>query len=158
MSTLTRKLDVISDDGEGTFLKVAFATTDRIQVDQHFGSARAFSIYGVNQEKRTLLNVCEFGELVAQDGNEDKVAIKLEILQDCIAVYCRACGASAVKQLLAAGIQPVKVAEGALVDELLDALQYELSEGPSTWLAKAVSRQRVDPSRFDEMEMEGWDE
>ena len=157
MSTLTRKLDVISDEGEGTFLKVAFATTDRHQVDQHFGSARAFAIYGVNQDQRALLNVCEFGEL-AQDGNEDKLAIKLELLEDCIAVYCRACGASAVKQLLAAGIQPVKVAEGALVDELLDALQHELSEGPSTWLAKAVSRQRVDPSRFDEMEMEGWDE
>ena len=157
MSTLTRKLDVISDEGEGTFLKVAFATTDRVHVDQHFGSARAFAIFGVNQDTRALLNVCEFGDL-EQDGNEDKLAIKLEILQDCIAVYCRACGASAVKQLLAAGIQPVKVAEGALVDELLDALQHELSEGPSTWLAKAVSRQRVDPSRFDDMEMEGWDE
>lgn len=157
MSSLTRKLDVVSDEDSNTYLKVAFATTDRQQVDQHFGSAKSFAIYGVNQEHCTLLNICEFGDL-AQDGNEDKLAVKLNVLADVIAVYCRACGASAVRQLLASGIQPVKVAEGAMVEELLDALQQELQDGPSSWLAKALARQNQDAKRFDAMESEGWDE
>lgn len=151
-----RKLEVLGDH-DAELLKVAFASSDRVAVDQHFGSARALVIYGINPEEAALLNVSEFGEL-EQNGNEDKLAIKLDLLEGCIAVYSRACGASAVKQLLARGIQPVKVTEGALIKDLLAQLQQELQQGPSSWLAKAVSRNKLDESRFDEMEMEGWDE
>ena len=156
MNKLTRKLEVLGEE-EKAFLKVAFASTDREVVDQHFGSAKAFAVYGVNPEGCKLLNISEFSEPTNED-NEDKLSIKLELLDGCIAVYCRACGASAVKQLMAKGIQPVKVTEGALIDNLLTELQLELQQGPSSWLAKAVTRNGLDPSRFDEMEMEGWDE
>lgn len=153
---VTRQLRVLDGDDEQDFLRVAFATTDRKTVNQHFGSARAFAIYGVNPQEDRLLTVTEFGEL-AQDGNEDKLAIKLDMLEGCIAVYCRACGASAVRQLLALGIQPVKVSEGAEISELITALQNELKEGPSNWLAKAIRRNRTDDvNRFDAMESEGW--
>jgi nitrogen fixation protein NifX len=156
MSTLSRKLEVLGSERKA-LLKVAFASTDRSVVDQHFGSAKGFVVYGINPDEIMLLNIAEFGEL-EQNGNEDKLIDKLELLDGCIAVYCRACGASAVKQLLAKGIQPVKVTEGALIKNLLSELQRELLEGPSSWLAKAVSRNTLNASRFDEMEMEGWDE
>lgn len=153
---VTRQLRVLDDESDDSLLKVAFATSDRETVNQHFGSASGFAIYGVDPERARLLTVTEFGQL-SQDGNEDKLAIKLEVLADCIAVYCRACGASAVRQLLAAGIQPVKVTEGAAIGELIKALQRELKEGPSNWLAKAIKRnQSLDGGRFDAMESEGW--
>lgn len=153
---VTRQLRVLDDEGEQDLLRVAFATTDRKTVNQHFGSAQSFAIYGVNPERERLLMVTEFGDL-AQDGNEDKLAIKLDMLEGCIAVYCRACGASAVRQLLALGIQPVKVSEGAEITALIKALQNELKEGPSNWLAKAIRRQQSDGgNRFDAMESEGW--
>lgn len=156
--TVTRKLQVLDDEDNSTFLKVAFASSDRATVDQHFGSACAFVIYGVNPERSKLLQVSEFGEL-AQDANEDKLVEKLEILEGCIAVYCRACGASAVRQLLSKGIQPVKVSEGTEIPELIENLQQELREGPSSWLAKAMrSHQLTANSRFDDMEAEGWNE
>ncbi len=158
MSNLTRKLEVLHEDLDGSLMKVAFATTDRKTVDQHFGAAKSFSIYAVNQEQKHLLNICEFGDL-KQDGNEDKLAIKIELLEDCIAVYCRACGASAVKQLIARGVQPVKVSEGAEIDELIEELQMELKDGPSSWLAKAVTRIKgAGSSRFENYELEGWEE
>ena len=56
------------------------------------------------------------------------------------------------------GIQPVKVVEGARINDLIDALQEELKQGPSAWLAKALAKNTLDISRFNEMEMEGWDE
>lgn len=158
MSGLTRKLEVLHEELDGTLLKVAFATTDRKTVNQHFGSAKSFSIYAVNQDRKHLLNISEFGEL-KQDGNEDKLAIKMDLLEGCTAVYCRACGASAVKQLIARGVQPVKVSEGALIDELIEELQAELREGPSSWLAKAVIQVKgPNSSRFEDYEMEGWEE
>ena len=158
MATPTRQLAVLDGDDDGTLLQVAFASSDRQTVDQHFGSSRSFAIYGVNPERARLLRVIEFGDL-EQDGNEDKLVGKLALLEGCIAVYCRACGASAVRQLLAIGVQPVKVAEAARIDELPDSLQAELREGPSAWLAKAIQRSHGgDQQRFAAMAAEAWDE
>ncbi|MCG8608990.1 MAG: NifB/NifX family molybdenum-iron cluster-binding protein [Pseudomonadales bacterium] len=156
MTKMTRKLDVMQDDDFCTSLKIAFASTDRVHVDQHFGSAKSFSIYAVNPDTHHLITVSEFGDL-EQDGNEDKLLVKFQLLEGCAAVYCRACGASAVRQLMTIGIQPVKVSEGALIDDLIATIQQELKDGPSSWLAKAMTRNRpVDGGRFDDMEQEGW--
>lgn len=157
MSTMTRHLQVL-EENDGTLLKVAFATSDRKMVDQHFGSAHSFVIYGVNPNDSRFLSVSEFGDL-SQDGNEDKLKIKLQVLDECIAVYCMACGASAMRQLLASGIQPIKVPEISPISSLLTDLQNELRSGPSSWLAKALAKQNsVTPQRFDLMENEGWQE
>ena len=157
MSKLMRKLKVVSEVDESTLLKVAFASSDRMHVDQHFGSALALVVYGVNPEVSVLLDVCEFAE-TAMDSNGDKLALKLDSLTDCIAVYCRACGSSGVKQLINRGIRPVKVQEGAEIAELVSALQEELRDGPSSWLARAVAQKGMGLSRFDSMDMESWDE
>ncbi|OCR22527.1 nitrogen fixation protein NifX [Pseudomonas syringae] len=158
MASPTRQLQVLDGEDDGTLLKVAFASSDRDQVDQHFGSSRAFVIYGVNLERAQLLSLAEFDDQ-EQDGNEDKLLSKLDLLDGCIAVYCRACGASAVRQLLAIGVQPVKVGESARIGELIQALQAELRAGPSTWLAKAIQRtQAGGQQRFDAMAAEGWDD
>lgn len=158
MTLLKRQFQVLSDDDDGTLLKVAFATSNSQTVDQHFGSAQAFAIYGVNPDAVQLLGLSEFGQL-EQDGNEDKLATKLDMLDGCVAVYCRACGASAVRQLLARNVQPIKVSEDAVIADLLAALQAELREGPSAWLAKAIERQRSPGAdKFDAMAAEGWDE
>jgi len=141
-----------------TALRVAFASTDLKQVNQHFGSAESFVIYAVDMERTQLLEVTQFGQL-DQDGNEDKLVAKLNALEGCIAVYSQAVGASAVAQLKSRGIQPVKVSAGAKLEELLASLQEELRSGPGAWLARAIEAQKpIDPSRFDKMEAEGWDE
>lgn len=157
MTGVTRRLQVVDDNEQQAMLKVAFATADRRSVDQHFGSARSFVIYGVNPERAFLQSVCEFTEFGA-DASDDKLAAKLALLEGCIAVYCRACGASAVRQLLALGIQPVKVTEGALIDDLLDALCQELREGPSAWLAKAIRQQRQLAKDYDSLGAGEWSE
>jgi nitrogen fixation protein NifX len=154
MKTFTRQLRVVTPDSPPVLLKVAFATTDRETVNQHFGSAKSIAIYGVNQHDASLQTVTEFGEL-EQDGNENKLAVKIASLEDCIAVYCRACGASAVRQLLSIGVQPIKVSEGAPIVALISELQQELREGPGHWLAKALQRNTT-TDRFDAMESEGW--
>lgn len=139
-------------------VKIAFATSGLQQVNQHFGSARVFAIYAVTAESAELLEAAEFGEQV-QDGNENKLSAKIDFLEGCAAVYCEAVGASAIRQLIAAGIQPVKVYHGSVIAALLEDLRNELRTGPCAWLAKAIARQGgIDPSRFARMEAEGWDE
>jgi nitrogen fixation protein NifX len=141
-----------------TALKIAFATTDMETVNQHFGSAKSFAIYAVNMDDAQLLEAAQFGEL-NQDGNEDKLSVKLELLDGCAAVYCQAVGGSAINQLIAKNIQPVKVHEGGKIKDLIVDLQNEMKAGPSSWLAKAINQHKSpDPERFNLMEDEGWDE
>jgi nitrogen fixation protein NifX len=160
--TLQRRLKVLRSGTEGmrmeSAIRVAFASTDLKQVNQHFGAAQAFAVYAVDPERAELVEVLQFGEL-SMDGNEDKLAAKIAALEGCVAVYTQAVGASAVSQLQRHGIQPVKVSAGASVPELLESLQGELRAGPSAWLARAIEAQKpADPSRFRAMEAEGWEE
>lgn len=160
--TLQRKLQLVGCGTEDRWmeaaLKVAFATSDMKHVDQHFGAAQSFAVYAVDQDKACLVEANEFGKLV-MDGNEDKLTAKIEALDGCIAVYSQAVGASAISQLKSKGIQPVKVSPGAEISDLLESLQDELRQGPSSWLAKAIAATMpADPKRFEDMEAEGWEE
>ncbi|MBJ6612158.1 MAG: nitrogen fixation protein NifX [Candidatus Thiothrix moscowensis] len=160
--TLTRRLTVLGHDTEDNFMetaiKVAFASTDMEHIDQHFGAAESFAIFAVTPAEVQLVEATQFGKL-AMDGNEDKLDAKIKALAGCVAVYSQAVGASAVAKLKAANIQPVKVSAGAEIRELLTALQDELRQGPSAWLAQAIKRmQGPSSTRFDAMEAEGWDE
>lgn len=160
--TMERRLKVLQAGTERAWLetavKVAFASSDMHHVDQHFGAAESFVLYAVDRERVELLEVVQFGRL-AMDGNEDKLVGKIAALEGCIAVYTQAVGASAVAQLKASGIQPVKVSPGAAVCDLLESLQEQLREGPGAWLARAMEAHKpVDPDRFQAMEAEGWEE
>ena len=160
--SLARRMHVVHSEQERvpmeTSLKIAFATTDMKHVNQHFGSAKSFAIYAVDPERTEFVEAAQFGALV-QDGNEDKLAIKFDLLKECAAVYCQAVGASAVKQLVALGIQPVKVHEDSPIQKLLEDLQKELRSGPSSWLARAIKQQSgADMNRFEDMADEDWQE
>jgi nitrogen fixation protein NifX len=121
-------------------IKVAFASTDRTRVNQHFGAAEGFVIYEVTPEKATLVGVAEFAE-EAMDGNEDKLTAKVDFLEGCAAVYVMAIGASAIKKLMAKGIQPIRVNEIDAVDELLSEISRAMSEGGVAWIDRAVAVQ-----------------
>ena len=121
-------------------VKIAFATSDRRMVNQHFGAAGSFAIYELSEGGTRLVEVAEFIE-TAMDGHEGKLAAKVDLLGDCAAAYCNAVGASAIQQLLAKGIQPMRVDEGTLIDELLSGLQKSLCNEPPLWLAKHIKKQ-----------------
>lgn len=137
-------------------LRVAFASRDRVHVDQHFGAAEGFVLYTVDAERARLAGVLEFAP-EAMDGNENKLADKIAALSGCAAMYCLAVGGSAVRQLLAAGIQPMKLDETTNIDNLLQALSGAIREGGVPWIDKAL-RPNTDLSRFERMAEEGWQE
>ncbi|MER2518347.1 MAG: NifB/NifX family molybdenum-iron cluster-binding protein [Candidatus Accumulibacter phosphatis] len=142
-------------------VRVAFASSDRVRVDQHFGAAESFAIYEVTPEQATLFAVGDFSR-EAMDGNEEKLAAKVEFLDNCAAVYVLAIGASAIKQLLARGIQPVRINADDDVQELLDAIVLALNQGGVPWIERALAARAGQHSehseqRFARMEEEGWE-
>jgi len=139
-------------------IKVAFASTDRTRVNQHFGAAEGFVIYEVTPDKATLVGVAEFAE-EAMDGNEDKLGAKVDFLEGCAAVYVMAIGASAIKKLMAKGIQPIRINEIDTVDDLLAEISKAMTEGGVAWIDRALAAQAKEKSedRFASMEDEGWE-
>lgn len=139
-------------------LKVAFASTDRTRVNQHFGAAEGFAIYEVTPDKATLVGVGEFAE-ESMDGNEDKLVAKVDFLAGCAAVYVMAIGASAIKKLMAKGVQPIRINEIDAIDDLLLEISKAMSEGGVAWIDRALALQAKAKAddRFVSMEEEGWE-
>jgi len=141
----------------GPALSVGIASSDLVKVDQHFGSASRLGIYRVTADRADLVSVARF-DAEAHDGNESKLPAKIAALEGCVAVFCQAAGGSAVRQLLAVGIQPIKLDAGATVGQTLTWMRKEIKKPTMPWVQKALQpdTQRDDPGRFDAMETEGW--
>lgn len=104
---------------------VAFATTDDIHVDQHFGSAERFVVYAISATEVTPVSVKSFRR-EAQDGNEDKLKVKLDWLAGGDVMVCAQVGQSAAQQLLRSGTQPIAVNDHPRISEVLTQLQTDL--------------------------------
>ncbi len=121
-------------------MKVAFATEDGRHVDAHFGWAKSIAIYDVSPEEFHFVTAFEFAGDLLEDGNEDKLGPKLEVIQDCAILYVAAIGGSAAARVVARNIHPVKVAETQVIDDILLRLQDVLSGTPPPWLRKALNK------------------
>lgn len=137
-------------------LRVAFASGDRRTVDQHFGAAEGFVIYSVDGERAQLVQAAEF-EPESMDGNESKLPAKIDALAGCAAVFCLAVGASAVRQLIARGIQPIRLEAPEAIDAVLGQIRTGIRAGGVPWIDKALG-QAKDAGRFERMAEEGWTE
>ena len=145
-------------------LRVAFASTDRIHVDLHFGSAERFIVYDISPGRADLVGIGEFvkAEQIGTEGRggivgtvEDKVAVKLEFLQGCSAVYAASIGTSSIRRLMGAQIQPVIVDNGHDIEDLLNEVSLALVHGGLAWVDRDRARARP-ANRFDAMPEEAW--
>jgi len=139
-------------------LVVAFASSDGEIVNQHFGSALGFTVYGINGNTATPIAAKSFGK-EKRDGNEDKLKPKLAWLTGCDLVYCGSVGGSATNQLIKLGAHPVIVKGGPDIEEIVADLQNEIKGTMSPMLERIFKQKTTkDDSRFDEMADEEWDE
>lgn len=156
-------------------MKVAFATSDRLSVNQHFGASAGFAIYGIDETRTRLIELVEFPEPQAAAGAPDsaekpaeptggsshnRLAEKVAALDGCAAVYCLAVGGAAVRQLLARGIQPMRLDDKTKIDGLLDDLRRSAHAGGVAWIDRALRRAtgQTGIERLAQLADEAWDE
>ncbi len=165
-------------------LRVAFASTDQVHVDLHFGAAERFVVYDVSPGEAELVGIGEFTPALMTGQNrfqhltedqvvpvpfesmypspeelqkppEDKVVAKLEFLQGCGAIYAASIGTSSIKRLMVAGIQPIIVDHGHLIVDLLNDVSRALTRGGVAWVERAVAQPKT-TDRFAGMAERGW--
>jgi len=121
-------------------MKVAFATQDLKRVDAHFGWAKNIAIYELTEDGHHFLEAIQFDGDLQEDGNEDKLAPKIEAVKDCAILYVAAIGGSGAARVVANNIHPMKVSQPEAIEDLLDKLQAVLNGNPPPFLRKAMNK------------------
>jgi len=131
-------------------VKIAFATQDLHRVDAHFGWAKNIAVYDVVPEGYAFVETFTFDGDLQEDGNEDKLAPKLDAIKDCAILYVAAIGGSAAARVVANKIHPIKVPQPEAILDILDKLQGVLKSTPPPWLRKALERGRQRQRDFED--------
>lgn len=121
-------------------MKVAFTTQDLQRVDAHFGWAKNIAVYDVRPDGYDFVETFVFDGDLQEDGNEDKLAPKLEAIRDCAILYVAAIGGSGAARVVAQKIHPIKVQQPEAIMDILDKLQDVLKGTPPPWLRKALEK------------------
>ena len=131
-------------------MKVAFATQDLKRVDAHFGWAKNIAIYEVGPAGHHFIEAIEFDGDLKEDGNEDKLAPKIDAIKDCTILYVAAIGGSGAARVVANNIHPMKVSQPEEISDLIGKLEVVLQGNPPPWLRKVMSKGQERTFDFDE--------
>ncbi len=129
-------------------MKIAFATTDGVNVDEHFGRAGKFAIYELTRDAYQFIEMRKFAEgrdveIEETKGkgqiHEDMVQSKVEKLADCKIIYLTDIGGPSAARLARKSIMPVKVKEVIAIEDALKKLLEAVKTSPPPWLKKALN-------------------
>lgn len=123
-------------------MKIAFATQDLKRVDAHFGWAKNIAIYEVSPTGHAFVEAIQFDGDLQEDGDEDKLAPKIDAIKDCAILYVAAIGGSGAARVVANNIHPMKVNQPEEISDLLVKLTDVLKGTPPPWLRKALLKDK----------------
>jgi nitrogen fixation protein NifX len=115
-------------------MRIAFASSDGVTVDCHFGLAETYYVWEIDQERAVCV-----GKVDSNLGCDldDKTAARARALEGCTLVYSLQIGGPAAAKLIARHIHPLKTAEQP-IQQLVVKLQATLNDRPPPWLCKAM--------------------
>ncbi|PKN11896.1 MAG: nitrogen fixation protein NifX [Deltaproteobacteria bacterium HGW-Deltaproteobacteria-4] len=117
-------------------MKVAFASTDKIHIDEHFGRAENFLIWEIGPEEAAFSGILQVHS--AGEDEENRIEARGAALADCALVYVAQIGGPAAARLVAKKIHPIKSKECEPIAEVVVKLQEVLRNNPPPWLKKAM--------------------
>jgi nitrogen fixation protein NifX len=133
----TRRLHLVEPDKtKGLAMKVAFATTDKIHIDEHFGRAASFHIWEIGPEEAAFSGILQVQ--TAGEDEEGRIEARSAALADCALVYVAQIGGPAAARLVAKKIHPIRSKDCEPIVEVVAKLQEVLRNNPPPWLKKAM--------------------
>ena len=102
-------------------VKIAFASSDGVNVDEHFGRARSFHIYRLHDAGHELIETREIEPVCSGHAHDDDALSKTaQTLSDCRGVVAAQIGAGAIDALLLHRIMAFTLPGS--IDEAIEAL------------------------------------
>lgn len=130
-------------------MKVALATTDEKNVNEHFGRAGSFAIYEMIEDGFRFIEIRKFADgmdravLDTKDRSslhDSAVQNKVDHLADCKLIYLTEIGGPSAARLVKKGIMPMKVKEPVAIESALKQLAETIKTSPPPWLRKAMNK------------------
>ncbi|WP_373072998.1 NifB/NifX family molybdenum-iron cluster-binding protein [Sulfurimonas sp.] len=117
-------------------IKIAFASKDGINVNEHFGWCEKFYIYGVDQEHYELIKEVDSSQ--KHEAEVDKLEYKIESIDNSDIVYVTQIGPKAANMVKYAGTYPMKASnEDEKIEDVLKSMQ-KLMDNPPLWLKRIL--------------------
>ena len=116
---------------------IAFATSDGVHVNEHFGWSKQFELYRLDGQSAEYVKTLDSSEDAIEDEHE-KLAYKISTVKEADILYCSAIGPTASKMVLASKIHPMRSGENDRIDETIVKLQELLAGNPPPWLQRIV--------------------
>jgi len=121
-------------------MKIAFATKDMKNINDHFGWAQQFAVYEINETNYKPLDAVKFEQ--EMNEGDDKLEPKIAALSDCAIVYSTQIGPVAAAKLIKRRIHPMKTKDEELIEEILMKLLAALQGTPAPWLRKILNQEK----------------
>lgn len=130
-------------------MKVAFATTDGKNINEHFGRAGMFAIYEFTDSGFCFIELRKFSDGMDKSVTDTRdmgplhdsaVQGKVDRLADCKLIYLTEIGGPSAARLVKKGIMPMKVMEVVSIESALNQLKETIRKSPPPWLRKALSK------------------
>lgn len=128
-------------------MKIAFATTDGKNVDEHFGRAGMFAIYDMTCDGHHFVEIRKFADGMDWSVTDTRdmgplhdsaVQSKVDRLGDCKLIYLTEIGGPSAARLVKKGIMPMKMKEPISIETALLQLEETIRKSPPPWIRKAL--------------------
>lgn len=136
---ITRRFHMVDGrTSKGLYMKVAFASTDKVHIDEHFGQAEQFYLWEVGPDVAAFSGMVQVKAETEAGHSDDKIEARAAALADCALVYVAEIGGPAAARLVAKKIHPIKSKDQESIAAVVEKLQEVLRNNPPPWLKKAL--------------------
>ena len=120
-------------------MKVAFATKDLVNIDEHFGWAKQFAVYEITKDGFGLSEIVKTED--SPESEDDKINSKIDMIKGASIVYCQAIGPTAAARVVKNHIHPIKVEKTIPIEEAMERLVKMLKGNPPPWIKRIIARE-----------------
>lgn len=118
-------------------MKIAFATTDDIHVNQHFGWCKEFTLYEITEDTFTFLRKVDSS--IEIEDEIDKLTYKIECLEESDVLVVQQIGPKASRMVQSCGIFPMQTSnENEKIEDILKKL-IKMKENPPIWMRRLLA-------------------
>jgi nitrogen fixation protein NifX len=120
-------------------MKVAFATSTGISIDENFKKSQSFSVWEIGPWEALFVNDVRIRP--DQGSEEHRLTARADALSHCTIVCSRDLSGPAAAKLVARRVHPIKTGVDTPVEEVIGKLQLVLRGTPPPWMRKAERRE-----------------
>lgn len=118
-------------------MKIAFASTDNLLVNEHFGWCKCFYLYELNDHSYTFLKAIDASAKLTDES--EKLGYKIDCIKEAQILYVAQIGPTASMLVKNSGIFAMRATkENESIKEVLESLLKLKNNNPPLWMQRLL--------------------